>query len=85
MRVKEKVEEKNYKEVGSKIMKWVKIILFIAMIILIFVISPRITQVIQDTANYIYNLDSNLITRIVELALSVVLVFTVSTQLINKK
>ena len=47
------------------------------MLILIYILSPRITQVIQDMAKYLYELDSTYITRIVELVLSVSMVLAV--------
>jgi len=54
----------------SKI-KIIKIILFIVMLGLIYIVSPKITYLIQEVAKYIYDLDSNYITRIVELVLAV--------------
>ena len=38
----------------KKISKFIGIILFLAMLILIYIVSPRITAVIQDMAKYIY-------------------------------
>lgn len=85
MRVKEQKEKGNAKEIMKKILKWLKVGLFLTMLILIFMVSPRITQVIQDTANYIYNLESDIITRVVQLILTVSLVFIVTVQFKNKK
>lgn len=61
----------------KKISKFIGIILFLAMLILIYIVSPRITAVIQDMAKYIYEVDSNYITRVVELILSVSLVLSI--------
>ena len=44
------------------------------MIILIYFASPMITNSIQNCAKWLYELDSNYITRVVELILSVSLV-----------
>lgn len=63
----------------KKISKIIGFILFIAMLILIYIVSPRITVVIQNMAKYIYEVDSNYITRVVELLLSVSLVLGVAT------
>lgn len=61
----------------KKISKFIGIILFLAMLILIYIVSPRITAVIQDMAKYIYEVDSNYITRVVELILSISLVLSI--------
>lgn len=68
-----KVEKKEVKELRVKIGKGISIILFILMIILIFIISPKITNVIQNMAKYLYELDSVYITRVVELILAITL------------
>lgn len=68
-----KVEKKEVKELGVKIGKGISIILFISMIILIFIVSPKITNVIQNMAKYLYELDSTYITRVVELILAITL------------
>lgn len=68
----------------TKIGKYLGIGLFILMLILIFNVSPRITQVIQNGAKYISEMDDNFITRIVELILSVSLVMSVASVIINK-
>ena len=47
------------------------------MIILIFIVSPRITNAIQNGAKYLYELEGTYITRVVELILSITLVASV--------
>lgn len=54
-----------------KNLKYVKIILFIIMLGLIYLVSPKITFLIQEGAKYIYELDNSYITRIIELILAV--------------
>lgn len=58
----------------QKILHFIKLLLIITMIILIYILSPKITNSIQVMAKYLYELDSNYITRIVELILAVSLV-----------
>ena len=48
-----------------RVTKFIKLALFIGMLILIFVVSPRITTAIQNGAKYISEVDCNFITRIV--------------------
>ena len=67
------------KEKVNKFYRGVKILLFIMMIILIYLVSPKITQVIQDLAKYLYELDSTYITRVVELILSITFVVAAFT------
>jgi predicted PurR-regulated permease PerM len=74
-----RVEKKEVKEIANKIKRAISIILFITMIILIFIVSPKITNVIQNTAKYLYELDSTYITRIVELILGVTLPIAIFT------
>ena len=80
-----KVEKKEVKELGVKIGKGISIILFILMIILIFIVSPKITNVIQNMAKYLYELDSVYITRVVELILGVSLPTAVLLTVVKKK
>lgn len=70
---------------NKKILKYVKIILFIVMLVLIYLVSPRITVSIQNTAKFIYELDSNYITRVVELILAVTLIIAINTNNKTKK
>lgn len=70
---------------NKKILKYVKIILFIVMLVLIYLVSPRITVSIQDCAKFIYELDSNYITRVVELILAVTLIIAINTNNKTKK
>lgn len=63
----------------KKILKYIKTILFIVMIVLIYLVSPKITISIQNTAKFIYELDNNYITRVVELILAVTLVIAINT------
>lgn len=68
-----KVEKNEIKEIGNKIGRIISILLFMLMIILIFIVSPKITGVIQNMAKYLYELDSTYITRVVELILAITL------------
>ena len=68
-----KVEKKEIKEIGNKIGRIISILLFMLMIILIFIVSPKITGVIQNMAKYLYELESTYITRVVELILAITL------------
>lgn len=67
----------------KKIIKTITTILFIGLIILIYLVSPKITEIIQNCAKYIAEVDSNYITRIVELILAISLIGT--TVLTKKK
>lgn len=69
----------------KKILKYIKTILFIVMIVLIYLVSPKITISIQNTAKFIYELDSNYITRVVELILAVTLIIAINTTNKTKK
>lgn len=68
----------------NKILKYIKIILFITMIVLIYLVSPKITISIQNTAKFIYELEETYITRIVELLLTVT-IFTTLYVYVTKK
>ncbi|MBR3697557.1 MAG: hypothetical protein IKM97_04795 [Clostridia bacterium] len=65
---------KKYK---GKVLKYIGIVLFVTMMVLIYLVSPKITAEIQNIAKFIYEIDSNYITRIVELILAVSLILTV--------
>lgn len=69
----------------KKILKYLGIISFMAMLVLIYFVSPRITVAIQNMAKYIYELDSNYITRVVELILAVTLIIAINTTNKTKK
>lgn len=69
-----KIKNLKLKLNGKKIMGVIKYILIIAMIIFIYIISPKITEVIQNMARYLYEIDDTYITRVVELVLAVSLV-----------
>ena len=69
----------------KKISRIFAIILFFGMLILIYMISPRITTVIQDMAKFIYEIDPNYITRVVELILAVSLIAVVFIGKENRK
>lgn len=64
--------------------KCIKLILFTIMLVLIYLVSPKITYLIQEGAKYIYELDNNYITRVIELFLAVILSIIVMTKR-NKK
>lgn len=81
MRTK-KLEKKEVKETFNKIGRVITALLFLGMIVLIFIVSPKITNIIQNTAKYLYELDSTYITRVVELILAITLPTAI---LINKK
>lgn len=65
---------KKFKLNLKKISKIVGIVLFVAMLVFIYMVSPQITATIQNMAKFIYEIDENYITRVVELLLSVSLV-----------
>ena len=69
----------------KKVSRTISFVLFFGMLILIYMISPRITTVIQDMAKYIYEIDPNYITRVVELILAVSLIITAFIGKENKK
>lgn len=73
-----KIKEKT-KQIKGKILKYIAMILFIVMLVLIYIVSPRITQVIQDLARYLYDMESDYITRVVQLILSVSFAMAVVT------
>lgn len=79
-----KVEKKEIKQIVNKIGRIMSIALFILMIVLIFVVSPKITNVIQNMAKYLYEIDSIYITRIVELILGVSLPLAILST-VNRK
>lgn len=58
----------------EKILKGIKLILFGAAMILIYVVSPRITYNVQNAAKWLYELDCNYVTRAIELILFVIVV-----------
>ena len=53
----------------KKIITYVKIILFVLILILVYLVSPKITNTIKNIALYLYEIDENYITRAVELIL----------------
>lgn len=65
---------KNRRIEKKNIIKNVKYILFIIMLVLIYIISPKITDYIQLVAKYLYDIESSYITRVVELILAVSLI-----------
>lgn len=69
----------------KKISRMISFVLFFGMLILIYIISPRITTVIQNMAKYIYEIDPNYITRVVELILAVSLITAAFFGKENKK
>ena len=72
--VKNKLNIKKPNIEGKKILSLIKFILIIAMLVFIYILSPKITSNIQAMAKFIYELDSTYITRVVELVLAVSLV-----------
>ena len=55
----------------KKVSKIIKLILFISMLVLIYLVSPRLTNLIQNCARWIFELDNNYITRFIEILLLV--------------
>jgi len=53
----------------EKIIKGVLVTIFLVTLVLIHLVSPKITEAIQNLAKYISEIDSNYITRIIELIL----------------
>lgn len=70
---------------NKNILKYIKIVLFTVMLVLIYLVSPKITTSIQNGAKFIYELDSNYITRVVELVLAVTLIIAINTTNKTKK
>lgn len=66
----------------EKIIKEVLVIIFLITLVLIHLVSPKITEAIQNLAKYISEIDSNYITRIIELILGASVALSV---VINKK
>lgn len=69
----------------EKIIRGIKIVLFISMLILIYLVSPKITEVIKNGAKYLYELEGSYITRVVELILSISFVVAAFTTPAQKK
>ena len=69
----------------EKIIRGIKIVLFISMLILIYLVSPKITEVIKNGAKYLYELEGSYITRVVELMLSISFVVAAFTTKKKKK
>ena len=69
----------------EKIIRGIKIVLFISMLILIYLVSPKITEVIKNGAKYLYELEGSYITRVVELMLSISFVVAAFTAPAQKK
>lgn len=67
------------KEKLNKFIKGFKFVLVIVMIILIYMVSPKITVTIQNMAKFIYELEGVYITRVVELILAVACIVTIYT------
>ena len=70
------------KEKIKKILNGVKIVLIIIMLVLIYLVSPKITNFIQNGAKYLYDMESVYITRVIELILAVSFIIAIFT---NKK
>ncbi len=75
------VNKKKFK----KVLSIIKFILFITMLILIYLVSPRITQVIQNIAKYLYDMESDYITRVVQLIMTVSFSLAVATTFKKEK
>ena len=55
---------------ANKIIAGVKMALIILMVILIYIVSPKITVNVQNCAKWLYELDGTYITRVIELILA---------------
>ena len=64
---------------NRKILNFIEFILIIVMLVLVYILSPKITNNIQYMAKYLYELDSTYITRVVELLLSTSMILAVLT------
>lgn len=67
------------KEKLNKFIRGFKFVLVIVMIILIYMVSPKITVTIQNMAKFIYELEGVYITRVVELILAVSCIVAIYT------
>lgn len=70
---------------GKKLLNLVKLALIIAMLILIYTLSPKITSNIQAMAKWLYELDSTYITRVVELIICTACVLAILEFKCNKE
>lgn len=73
------------KEKVNKVLGVIKLILFVVMLLLIYIVSPKITGVIQNMAKYLYEIDAIEITRVVELILSITFIITIFTTKSDKR
>lgn len=73
------------KEKVNKVLGVIKLILFVVMLLLIYIVSPKITGVIQNMAKYLYEIESVEITRVVELILSITFIIAIFTTKSDKK
>lgn len=80
-----KLKDEDLRKIKRKLNKYIKTILFITMLVLIYILSPRITNAIQAFAKFIYELDSSNITRVVELVLAISFSLAVVINKDNKK
>ena len=55
----------------NKVKRIIITLLFMLMLVLIYIVSPRITDSIQNGAKFIYEMDSSIITRVAELLLAI--------------
>ena len=70
--------KKPSKVILNKVARVIITILLIVMVVLIYMVAPKITNGIQNLAKIIYELDATYITRVIELVLAVTLVGAVA-------
>lgn len=51
------------KKISKKLYEYIKIILIITMLVLIFIIAPRLTEVTKNIIKFLYELEEEYITR----------------------
>lgn len=65
------------KKISKKIYEYIKIILIITMLVLIFIIAPRLTEVTKNIIKFLYELEEEYITRFWTILLALTSTITV--------
>lgn len=70
-------EEKKMNNVGEKIKKITKLGLSVSMVILIYILAPKMTLITNDIIKYLYELNPEYITRFWAIVLALLTTFIV--------
>lgn len=65
------------KKISKKLYEYIKIILIITMLVLIFIIAPRLTEVTKNIVKFLYELEEEYITRFWTILLALTSTITV--------